>query len=295
MKLETKRKKSVAAALAAMVITAALFSSNIGRADELPPAPVTEKTVVSNGDGSYQLTLSVTGATASQDPVDANVVVIMDRSSGMSNDSKTGAKKIDVEIAAVKKISELIETNNVNDESHVHVAVVDYGGTANLSNFGEFEEEGKSWTDSKSDFEDYVNNVSVDSVDITNSYSQGRNWEAALSGALVAANAMQRTDEKGNPVPTYIVFLSQGDPTLRQTAVYPMRSIRYFSQNRDPSTRKPGDNSAWTRPNLPPYGSGWNDPNSNNYEQASSVAKKSSARAITFLRSIFLMIPRTRS
>ena len=219
---------------------------------------MTEKTVVSNGDGSYQLTLSVTGATASQDPVDANVVVIMDRSSGMSNDSEPGAKKIDVEIAAVKKISELIETNNVNDESHVHVAVVDYGATANLSNFGEFEEEGKSWTDSKSDFEDYVNNVSVDSVDITNSYSQGRNWEAALSGALVAANAMQRTDEKGNPVPTYIVFLSQGDPTLRQTAVYPMRSIRYFSQNRDPSTRKPRDNSAWTRPNLPPYGSGWN-------------------------------------
>lgn len=75
-------------ALALAALSAFAFAAADGAAQ--PAGPAASKTLAPNGDGTYTLSLSVTGeASASSEASRANVVVIMDRSASMDKPSGT--------------------------------------------------------------------------------------------------------------------------------------------------------------------------------------------------------------
>jgi pilin isopeptide linkage protein len=263
-----RKKIGIVIAAAAAVIAAIFVLVNIGLADAQPPAPVMSKTLTPNGDGSYQLTMSVKGkASKTIKAKDANVVVIMDRSASMGGKEN----KLQVEQAAVGKIANLMGKYNTNGETPIHVSLIDYGGNVNKSSF-KTDSSTQVWTDNKTAFLKAVSNVQIEPNPI---YAGGSNWEAALQAGREAANEMQRTDENGDPVdtPTYILFISDGDPSYRQSAGY--KQTLYFLRNFNPRTRGYNDDSFWVLPNNPPYGTGDenNDPRDYNYSYAVAQAQ----------------------
>lgn len=146
-------------------------------------------TLVDNGDGTYDVTLSVTGATEETEiakPID--IIYIVDRSLSMAPDLAAARRAITA--AANKYLT--AENAALPDNQQVRMAVITYGRKAELK---------QPFTNSASD----VTNALPKTAPET-----GTNWEAAL----VAANALSgRTG-----VEKRIVLLSDSEPTLRTSA-----------------------------------------------------------------------------
>lgn len=222
-------------------------------------APEHSKVLTSNGDGTYDLTLSVTGKSqASSEKTKANVIVVLDTSGSMDDavgvftyeevgDDDSGSlfknrygkvgdeyvllywtPEIDLGFATVggywrtsffnlaskysgtvyKRVGELdrltaaksavnglanqLLSSDSADDSAVQMALVAFDKKADIHAFS-----GTNWTSSYSDFSAAVNALTADG---------GTNWEDALCKADSISFA-------NNGYPTYVVFVSDGNPT----------------------------------------------------------------------------------
>ena len=223
--------------------------------DEQPlslTAPSTEKKLESNHNGTYKLTLSVTGnSVASTEKTKANVIVVFDASGSMDWDysyvpaeNEEGAQyglvhdeyveltkkngkwyytddsgffskereyngtryfKIQIEggktrlqvaqDAVINLGNELLDKNKLNDDDHdnddlIQMAFIKFGTTA--------ENTSTTYTD-KDEFANVVRD--------TEANQGGTNWEDALNKA--------NDFTFGDSDPTYIIFVSDGNPTFR--------------------------------------------------------------------------------
>lgn len=156
------------------------------------------KYVKANNDGTYDLSLNVTGTQSgsSQTTVSpADIVVVFDTSGSMSNPMGHNSR-LEVAKTAVNSMAQhLLTSENQGKDSNIRMALVPFSTTVgNVSNF----------TDNAMDIVSAVNGLRADG---------GTNWEAALK----AANAKLTSGRKG--VKKYIVFMSDGDPTYRTSSV----------------------------------------------------------------------------
>ena len=161
-------------------------------------APRYRKYIKANNDGTYDLSLNVTGTQSgsSQTTVSpADIVVVFDTSGSMSNPMGDNSR-LEVAKTAVNSMAQhLLTSENQGKDSNIRMALVPFSPTAgNVSNF----------TDNAMDIVSAVNGLRADG---------GTNWEAALK----AANAKLTSGRKG--VKKYIVFMSDGDPTYRTSSV----------------------------------------------------------------------------
>ena len=181
---------TVMLALGIATPTAAL-AENAGSVVDRTPAH--SKTIMDNGNGTYDLTLSVTGDTeqsSSAKPVD--VVFVVDVSSSMNDkvDGWFGKSRMKAaHDAAATLANSLLTGENANKQ--IQVSVVTFGTNAQVA------------TGFTSD-----PNVVANAVPERAKENQGTNWE----GGLKLANA-QTSGRKG--AEKYIVFLSDGNPTYR--------------------------------------------------------------------------------
>ena len=156
------------------------------------------KYIKANNDGTYDLSLNVTGTQSgsSQTTVSpADIVVVFDTSGSMSNPMGDNSR-LEVAKTAVNSMAQhLLTSENQGKDSNIRMALVPFSTTAgNVSNF----------TGNAMDIVSAVNGLGADG---------GTNWEAALK----AANAKLTSGRKG--VKKYIVFMSDGDPTFRTSSV----------------------------------------------------------------------------
>ena len=161
-------------------------------------APRYRKYIKANNDGTYDLSLNVTGTQSgsSQTTVSpADIVVVFDTSGSMSNPMGDNSR-LEVAKTAVNSMAQhLLTSENQGKDSNIRMALVPFSTTAgNVSNF----------TDNAMDIVSAVNGLGADG---------GTNWEAAFK----AANAKLISGRKG--VKKYIVFMSDGDPTFRTSSV----------------------------------------------------------------------------
>lgn len=161
-------------------------------------APRYRKHIKANNDGTYDLSLNVTGTQSgsSQTTVSpADIVVVFDTSGSMSNPMGDNSR-LEVAKTAVNSMAQhLLTSENQGKDSNIRMALVPFSTTAgNVSNF----------TGNAMDIVSAVNGLGADG---------GTNWEAALK----AANAKLTSGRKG--VKKYIVFMSDGDPTFRTSSV----------------------------------------------------------------------------
>lgn len=177
-------------ALGVAVPSVALADSGSGIVDR---APEHHKTIKDNGDGTYDLTLSVTGdaeQSSSATPVD--VVFVVDVSSSMNDkvDGWFGKSRMKAaHDAAATLANSLLTGENANKQ--IQVSVVTFGTNAQVA------------TGFTSD-----PNVVANAVPTAAERNQGTNWE----GGLKLANA-QTSGREG--AEKHIVFLSDGNPTYR--------------------------------------------------------------------------------
>ena len=157
--------------------------------------PAHEKTRTSNNDGTYKISLSVTGDVTKK-PNKANVIVILDSSGSMN--TRTGGIRSIRRLEAAKNAVNSLANNLLAYNSKegypadtIQMALVDFDNHANqVGNI----------TTSASTFNGYVNGLTS---------GGGTNWEAALS----TANSISFGDDNQ----TYVIFVSDGNPTFRDT------------------------------------------------------------------------------
>ena len=181
---------TVMLALGIATPTAAL-AENAGSVVDRTPAH--SKTIKDNGNGTYDLTLSVTGDTeqsSSAKPVD--VVFVVDVSSSMNDkvDGWFGKSRMKAaHDAAATLANSLLTGENANKQ--IQVSVVTFGTNAQVAT---------GFTSDPS--------VVANAVPTAAERNQGTNWE----GGLKLANA-QTSGREG--AEKHIVFLSDGNPTYR--------------------------------------------------------------------------------
>lgn len=156
-------------------------------------APARSKTIKDNGNGTYDLTLSVTGdgeQSSTSTPVD--VVFVVDVSTSMNEKVSGWGGKSRMQAAhdaAATLANSLLTGENANKQ--IQVSVVTFGTNAQVAT---------GFTNDP--------NVVANAVPTAAERNQGTNWE----GGLKLANA-QTSGREG--AEKHIVFLSDGNPTYR--------------------------------------------------------------------------------
>lgn len=149
------------------------------------------KTQMPNGDGTYKLSLDVTGRSI-KEVNKANVIVIFDVSGSMSSATTSGHTRLgDAKSAVISLSNSLLGKNTTADPDIIEMALVSFSNVADIS---------RTPTTSATEFANAVNRLSADG---------GTNWEGAFQKAL-------DVDFKDND-PTYVIFVSDGNPTFRFT------------------------------------------------------------------------------
>ncbi|MCR9037274.1 Spy0128 family protein [Tractidigestivibacter montrealensis] len=219
---------------ALLAVFAALIAFGVTPALAAEP-PATSKIVTSNDDGTYTLSLSVTGKSqASSSSSKADVIVVLDTSGSMSY-SATGGTRLSVAKSAVNSLAEeLLSNNTTENPDAVQLSLVTFANyaTTRVTN-----------TSSLSTFQNQVNRLTA---------TGGTNWEDALA----TASAIQTRD--GADV--YIIFVSDGDPTFRKT-----RGTYTWGQDRDEFERHYSNGHTY-------YGTGNSDAYDLNYDYARDQA-----------------------
>ena len=221
-----------AVALCALVIVLGAFVPTSAFADDLSLStpPVHHKTLTDNGDGSYDVTLTVKGEekeTETQTAGKADVIIVFDRSNSMRAPQKdtngNDSTRLDVAKDATNNlIDQLADSGN-----DVNIAFVQFGTQSEILTSSGFN---ANATGSDARWYSATSSTDVDSLKVTIgkittpaesiSISGGSlgatNWEDALSDAnsVMSAAPTSRADAK-----KYIIFVSDGNPTVRNTYV----------------------------------------------------------------------------
>jgi len=167
-------------------------------------SPLRSKTLTDNGDGTYKISLNVTGESEKQYN-HANVIVVFDTSGSMrfctdpngATDRNgycvnTNANRLAAAKSAVNNLANSLLSKNTTEHPNViEMALVQFATTASIR---------QTKTSSYSTFSSTVNNLSANG---------GTNWEAALQKVLDV--------DFGDNDQTYVIFVSDGNPTFRTT------------------------------------------------------------------------------
>ena len=158
-------------------------------------APEHSKTISSNNDGTYTLSLDVTGRKGSQSETvtqKTDIVLVMDTSGSMDfrmdkdKDARPGESRLD---NAKTAANDLVNSVVKNGNDDVRVAVVSFNRDAKTV---------VGYTSDKGALANGINGLRA---------NEGTNWEAGLA----KANSLSARDGAKK----YIVFLSDGEPTYR--------------------------------------------------------------------------------
>ena len=172
---------------------------------QMPDAPDILKQSVENGDGTNTLSLSITGSTAPMEVEKlADVIVILDLSSSMRKSigsetehsnytTNTDSRYYQAKLAVQNLANKLYQRNAKAGTDLYRMGLVTFSNDAQVR---------QTLTSSQATFQSALNGI-------TEYESNGTNWEYALQ----LANSMSVDSGRA----TYIVFVTDGDPTLRQT------------------------------------------------------------------------------
>lgn len=212
--------------------------------------PAHRKYIKDNGDGTYQLSLDVTGKTMTQTeteqrPVD--VILVVDKSASMNEPIGAGQDQSTTRLAVIQDLVKNMTTELLPAGTQNRMSIVIFSGSKTGSKDDDHVQTDRhykdadpgKWTSSKDDI-----NTTIDGINPLG----GTNWEAGLYEANKLISS-RREDAL-----TFVVFLSDGDPTFRYT------------------------NSDWSNGRYSgagyTQGTGINDLNSNNYNHARIEAEK---------------------
>ena len=152
-------------------------------------------------DGTYDISIGFIGDKQPASYAKARVIVVFDRSGSM--DDPLSSTDSTVRLTAAKNsvnamANKLLTLTDADGHKLVEMGLVSFGTSAQIESFGN---NNARFTSDYSTFESKINTFT------TSNLMGGTNWEKALD----LANSM----EAASDAKTYIVFISDGDPTFR--------------------------------------------------------------------------------
>lgn len=260
---QAQRKDALAEAndLKAEAMPAAAGDADLG-------APTHRKYIKYNNDGTYWLSLDVTGASRAsteEKRQPADVVLVMDTSASMSSCTRpeysngtwtcaeyANPSRWDIAKKAASDLAEKLLTEQnaaLPEDQQVQMSVVDFYTKSRIENLGSGQ-----WSTSA---QAVIN--SYDGMDVSYENGGGTNWEAALTDA----NTLN-TNRAG--VQKYIVFVSDGAPSFRNSSMNTdCRSLN------DPSDPEITYSDCGYRDTDGVYGTGQSNLDYNNYNFDAAV------------------------
>ena len=151
--------------------------------------PPHTKNIKDNGDGTYTISLDVTGDSEKQ-PNNVNVIVIMDTSGSMEEGAGSTTRMAAAKNAVNSLANSLFAYNSSSAPNTVQMALVSFSTTATTG----------QPTNSYNTFSRAVNALDADG---------GTNWEDALHDAASV--------NFGDDDQTFVIFVSDGNPSFRNT------------------------------------------------------------------------------
>ena len=165
-------------------------------------APAHQKVLTPNGDGTYTISLSVTGKASSsttQEVTKSNVILLIDTSNSMTS-SATGysGNRLAAEKDALTKEDGIIDKLLANNGNTTETAdIIELYGI----NFGTGATRAWDWSTNGTAIKNSINGLTTNS---------GTNWEEALRLAKDAADTKHAAEPNDN---TFIILLTDGQPT----------------------------------------------------------------------------------
>lgn len=160
--------------------------------------PAHRKYIEAKEDGTYQLSLDVTGKTKenqqiTEHPVD--IILVIDRSGSMDNSFTSNSTRMStVKSLAKQMINQLLPSDQPHNNE---MAIVSFSGSTNDGQWNDATTN-QNWTSDANALTRTVNSLRSDG---------GTNWEAGLR------NANELLEQARPNAVTFVVFLSDGDPT----------------------------------------------------------------------------------
>lgn len=220
----------------ALALGAVVGTPTVAHAADLNlDAPEHSKTATKNDDGTYTISLDVTGASrASQEGVPVDVVLVMDTSGSMNLLMGWQSRLQVAQSAANSLISTVLneENSKLPENEQVQVSIVSFSSDSSKAT---------AYTADATSASSVVNGLRA---------GGGTNWEGALKEANTASSGRAGAKK-------YIVFLSDGDPTYRVS--------QYAPDANDPVK----EHGVIIR-----YGTGISDPHGWNYNAAKDEASR---------------------
>lgn len=175
-------------------------------------APVVSKSLNPNDDGTYQLALSVTGKShAMENHTKADILVIFDTSGSMDSSRMSTAK------SALNGLADQLFANNTAEHPDtVRMKLLTFSNVVGSKSKGNLPENyygDFAWVTgsvSGSTVNTGATSFKADINSLSNEGNGGTNWEDALT---TAASIEMRSDAA-----RYVIFVSDGNPTFRNTA-----------------------------------------------------------------------------
>ncbi|MBR3198384.1 MAG: Cna B-type domain-containing protein [Bacilli bacterium] len=214
----SKKKGRVLLSLFAVILTVlSIFGiTNLVNADD-DNTPKHFKRLTSNDDGTYKLALDVTGASDPEHEVasDVNVVIVYDLSESMSHTATgtDGYTRGDLAEDVVHDfVSNLAGYQDSNRPENIQMALVTFSKTASTE---------ENWT---TELDDIIRKFDDNGKDGTTNFAYngyGTNWE---QGLFRANNLVTSLVNSGDDDPTFVIFVTDGAPTARNTDGNPSTS-----------------------------------------------------------------------
>ena len=239
MKVARKLWTWALALVATFAVVLGLSTVAMAAAGETPPHT---KNITDNQDGTYTISLDIVGESEKQ-PNNVNVIVVFDRSGSMANPNNTN-QRLNAAKTAVNNLARSLFAYNTTDAPNtVQMALVSFSTNATIT---------RQPTTSYQQFSQSVNGLTA---------SGGTNWEAALEQA--------ESINFGDDDQTFVIFVSDGNPTFRDTRI----TTDYLPRNDNPNwsnsdwTTYRSDNYYYNSQGV--YGLGSDNPNQDNYSPTS--------------------------
>lgn len=163
--------------------------------------PAVEKIVTDNGDGTHKIKLELTGkVNTTHEVTKANVLVVLDLSGSM-NETAGGTTRLKAAKSAVNSVAKtLLDKNGQNEAPNdlVEMGLITFANMATVRSFNT-----STKTTSLTQFQNKVENLPANGA---------TNWEDALNAA--------KNFDFGDKDKTYVIFVSDGNPTKRNTKLY---------------------------------------------------------------------------
>lgn len=201
-------------------------------------APAHEKTIKDNGNGTYTLTLDVTGATdSSSETVNkaVDIVLVVDQSNSMNDNDRME----NVRNAAMQLANSVLADN---EDGQVRISVVLFG-TYTQDKDGNTKVGGSGWLTSANQVDNVIPSEAPNDQTGIFKNGNGTNWEAGLREANNIISGSNRPDAE-----KYVIFLSDGQPTYRledaedhDTGVFESWKGKFFD-------RTTGERVFWIQP-----------------------------------------------